>query len=152
MLCWPTWLQLARMEGSAAGGAVPALRCTDQQRPHLPPLLAPLRQVDYREKLYAVGRIPSTYNKREGTAKEHELLAVRAAGARQPVAGRDGTCGMGGATSRCIGTLQAACSTLNSVLLLAPCLQGRRIGRALRPLFPRGFAQDSVVRHGQRST
>lgn len=35
-------------------------------------------QVDYREKLYAVGRIPSTYNKREGTAKEHELLAVRA--------------------------------------------------------------------------
>ena len=34
--------------------------------------------MDYREKLYAVGRIPSTYNKREGTAKEHELLAVRA--------------------------------------------------------------------------
>ena len=26
-----------------------------------------------------------------------------------------------------------------------PCPQARRIGRALRPLFPRGFAQDSVV-------
>ena len=33
--------------------------------------------VDYREKLYAVGRIPGTYNKREGTAKEHEMLASR---------------------------------------------------------------------------
>lgn len=78
------YMQLARMEGSAAGGAVAALCCSDQQRPHVLTLLAPLRQVDYREKLYAVGRIPSTYNKREGTAKEHELLAVRAAGgARQ---------------------------------------------------------------------
>jgi polyribonucleotide nucleotidyltransferase len=37
---------------------------------------APL-QVDYREKLYAVGRIPGTYNKREGAPKEHELLAAR---------------------------------------------------------------------------
>lgn len=33
--------------------------------------------VDYREKLYAVGRIPGTYNKREGAPKEHELLAAR---------------------------------------------------------------------------
>lgn len=33
--------------------------------------------VDYREKLYAVGRIPSTYNKREGSPKEHELLTGR---------------------------------------------------------------------------
>jgi hypothetical protein len=56
--------------------------------------------VDYREKLYAVARIPSTYNKREGNPKEHELLA------------------------------------------------GRRIGRALRPLFPKGFALDSAVRAG----
>ncbi|EFN54220.1 hypothetical protein CHLNCDRAFT_36088 [Chlorella variabilis] len=54
-------------------------------------------EVDYREKLYAVGRIPGTYNKREGTAKEHEVLA------------------------------------------------GRRIGRALRPLFPKGFALDAAV-------
>ena len=53
--------------------------------------------MDYREKLYAVGRIPGTYNKREGTAKEHEVLA------------------------------------------------GRRIGRALRPLFPKGFALDAAV-------
>jgi polyribonucleotide nucleotidyltransferase len=53
--------------------------------------------VEYREKLYAVGRIPSTYNKREGSAKEHEVLA------------------------------------------------GRRIGRALRPLFPKGFAYDAAV-------
>lgn len=54
-------------------------------------------QVEYREKLYAVGRIPSTYNKREGTAKEHEVLAAR------------------------------------------------RIDRALRPLFPRGYALDAAV-------
>ena len=53
--------------------------------------------MEYREKLYAVGRIPSTYNKREGSAKEHEVLA------------------------------------------------GRRIGRALRPLFPKGFAYDAAV-------
>lgn len=33
--------------------------------------------VDYREKLYAVGRIPGTYNKREGMPKEHEMLAAR---------------------------------------------------------------------------
>lgn len=33
--------------------------------------------VDYREKLYAVGRIPGTYNKREGSPKEHELLTGR---------------------------------------------------------------------------
>lgn len=33
--------------------------------------------VDYREKLYAVGRIPGTYNKREGAPKEHEMLAAR---------------------------------------------------------------------------
>lgn len=33
--------------------------------------------IDYREKLYAVGRIPGTYNKREGAPKEHELLAGR---------------------------------------------------------------------------
>lgn len=44
-----------------------------------------------------MGRIPGTYNKREGTPKDHEVLA------------------------------------------------GRRIGRALRPLFPRGFAQDAAV-------
>ncbi|KAL4429595.1 hypothetical protein ABPG77_008644 [Micractinium sp. CCAP 211/92] len=54
-------------------------------------------EVEYREKLYAVGRIPSTYNKREGAAKEHEVLA------------------------------------------------GRRIDRALRPLFPKGFALDAAV-------
>lgn len=54
-------------------------------------------QVEYREKLYAVGRIPSTYNKREGAAKEHEVLAAR------------------------------------------------RIDRALRPLFPRGYALDAAV-------
>lgn len=62
--------------------------------------LAPLHaapQVQYREKLYAVGRIPSTYNKREGAAKDHEVLA------------------------------------------------GRRLGRALRPLFPRGLAQECAV-------
>ena len=63
--------------------------------PTHPPTL--VRQVEYREKLYAVGRIPSTYNKREGAPKEHEVLA------------------------------------------------GRRIGRALRPVFPRGFAQDCAV-------
>lgn len=40
------------------------------------PNAAPL-QVDYREKLYAVGRIPGSYNKREGMGKEHELLASR---------------------------------------------------------------------------
>ncbi|PSC68371.1 polyribonucleotide nucleotidyltransferase [Micractinium conductrix] len=34
-------------------------------------------EVEYREKLCAVGRIPSTYNKREGAAKEHEVLAAR---------------------------------------------------------------------------
>ncbi|KAL4458391.1 hypothetical protein ABPG75_013256 [Micractinium tetrahymenae] len=54
-------------------------------------------EVEYREKLYAVGRIPSTYNKREGVVKEHEMLAAR------------------------------------------------RIHRALRPLFPKGFALDAAV-------
>ena len=33
--------------------------------------------VDYREKSYAVGRIPGGYNKREGAPKEHEMLAAR---------------------------------------------------------------------------
>ena len=61
------------------------------------PACPPGTQVDYREKLYAVARIPSTYNKREGAAKEHEVLA------------------------------------------------GRRIGRALRPLFPKGFVFESAV-------
>lgn len=42
-----------------------------------PALPSPPSQVEYREKLCAVGRIPSTYNKREGAAKEHEVLAAR---------------------------------------------------------------------------
>jgi hypothetical protein len=53
--------------------------------------------VDYREKSYAVGRIPGTYNKREGAPREAEVLA------------------------------------------------GRRVDRALRPLFPRGFAYDTKL-------
>lgn len=53
--------------------------------------------VEYREKTFAVGRIPSGYNKREGAPKEHEILA------------------------------------------------GRRVDRALRPLFPKGYAYDTQV-------
>jgi polyribonucleotide nucleotidyltransferase len=34
-------------------------------------------QVEYREKSYAVGRIPTGYNKREHAAGEHEILAGR---------------------------------------------------------------------------
>lgn len=54
-------------------------------------------RVDYREKLYAVGRIPVTYNKREGAPKDHETLA------------------------------------------------SRRMERALRTLFPRGFVYETDV-------
>jgi polyribonucleotide nucleotidyltransferase len=36
---------------------------------------SPPLEVEYREKAFAVGRIPSTYNKREGAAREGEVLA-----------------------------------------------------------------------------
>lgn len=60
-----------------------------------------LLQVEYREKSFAVGRIPGGYNKREGgPPKEQEILA------------------------------------------------GRRVDRALRPLFPKGFVYDTQVCSG----
>lgn len=34
-------------------------------------------QVDYRERAYAVGRIPNTYTKREGAPKDREVLTAR---------------------------------------------------------------------------
>jgi len=34
--------------------------------------------VEYREKLMAVGRIPQTFNRREGAPKEREILVARA--------------------------------------------------------------------------
>lgn len=34
--------------------------------------------MEYREKLSSVGRIPSTFNRREGPPKEREILAMRA--------------------------------------------------------------------------
>jgi polyribonucleotide nucleotidyltransferase len=34
--------------------------------------------VEYREKLMAVGRIPQTFNRREGAPKEREVLVARA--------------------------------------------------------------------------
>lgn len=102
--------------------------------------------MDYREKLYAVGRIPSTYNKREGTAKEHELLAVRAAPWKRRCVPRVHDWCLSCASRNACNAAKSYFVKLCS--LITACLQGRRIGRALRPLFPRGFAQDCVVSHG----
>lgn len=35
-------------------------------------------QVEYRERSAAVGRIPTTFNKREGAPKDREVLVARA--------------------------------------------------------------------------
>ena len=35
-------------------------------------------QVDYREKLFAIGQIPTTGNRSEGAPRDREVLAMRA--------------------------------------------------------------------------
>ncbi|GMH37037.1 hypothetical protein BSKO_04910 [Bryopsis sp. KO-2023] len=60
------------IEGTAVLATVVSEKTTQPEADMVP------LQVDYRERLHAAGRIPTTFNRREGAPKDREVLCMRA--------------------------------------------------------------------------